>query len=307
MSTVPEESKDLGFGARVAQQSRLRLLNPDGSFNARRSGQPLLRSLSSYHLLLSLPWPRFYALVVVGYLLTNLAFAYGYWLCGGLDGIAATDGAGRFAECFFFSVQTLATIGYGKIAPVGTAAHLLVTLEALVGMLGFAVATGILFARFSRPTADILFSHRAIVAPYRDGKAFQFRIVNARSNHLTEVEAVVVVTLGNPGMKGRSFHELKLERAKVMFLPLHWVVNHAIDESSPLYGMDAAALAAQDAEFLVLIKGVDETFSQTVHVRTSYKHDEILWGVKFRDMFLPPSGDVVEIDVRRLHDVEPAA
>lgn len=302
-----EQKEDLGFGSRVAEQSRVRLLNHDGTFNVERKGLPFFRSLSLYHFLLTVSWRSFYALVALSYLLTNLIFAIGYLLCGpgALDGAVAQDAAGRFWEAYFFSVQTLATIGYGKVSPNNLASHLLVLVEALVGLLGFALATGLLFARFSRPTADLLFSSRAIIAPYRGGKAFQFRLANSRNNQLTEVDATVVVTKGRMGSKGRQFLELKLERDRVMFLPLHWVVVHAIDESSPLWGLDEAGFAAEDLEFLILIKGVDETFSQSVHVRASYKHSEVLWNVRFRDMFLPSEDGVVRIDVRRLDEVDP--
>lgn len=300
-------SEDLGFGSKVAEQSRLRLLNQDGTFNVERTGLPWLRSLNLYHHLLTIPWLQFHLLLAAAYVVANLLFACAYLACGpdALTGTAAQTAAGRFAECFFFSVQTLATIGYGSISPKSTAANLLVTFEALTGLLGVALATGILFARFSRPSAALLFSRRAIVAPYHGGKAFEFRIANSRSNQLTEVEATVVVTKGKAGAKGRQFFELKLERSGVMFLPLHWVIVHPIDEASPLFGMDAAAFAEQDVEFLILIKAVDETFSQTVHVRSSYKHDEVLWNVRFRDMFVPAADGRARIDVRRLDEVEP--
>jgi inward rectifier potassium channel len=301
------KGEDLGIGQRVAEQSRVRLLNQDGSFNVERQGLPLLRSLSLYHYALSIRWSTFFLWIGAAYLVVNLIFAGGYYACGegALEGAVARDASGRFLESFFFSVQTLATIGYGKLTPSSLGAHVLVTIEALVGLLGFALATGLLFARFSRPTGDILFSRTAIIAPFSGGSAFQFRIVNSRSNHLTDVEAVVVASMGRPGTKGRQFLELKLERSRVMFLPLHWVVVHPIDESSPLYGLEARHFEERELEFLILIKAVDETFAQTVHVRSSYKHHEVAWNVRFRDMFLPSDDGKARIDVRRLSDVIP--
>ncbi|MDX1984395.1 MAG: ion channel [Bryobacteraceae bacterium] len=304
----PDESNDLGIGAKVAEQSGVRLLNQDGTFNVQRQGLGLLRSLSIYHHLLSMRWTGFFALIVSAYVLTNLLFAFGYLLCGpeGLEGTTATTPGGRFLEAYFFSVQTLATIGYGKMNPANLGAHILVSIEALVGLLGFALATGLLFSRFSRPTADILFSRNAIIAPFRGGRALEFRIVNSRSNHLTAVEATVVAAMGRLGTKGRQFYELNLERNQVMFLPLHWVVVHPIDESSPLYGLTASQFEERDIEFLILIKAVDETFAQTVHVRSSYTHHEVLWHRKFRDMFVSPNNGNARIDVRRLSETEPA-
>lgn len=302
-----EDKEDLGFGKRVAEQSRVRLLNHDGTFNVERRGLPVFRSLSLYHYLLTVSWRRFHTLVALSYILANFVFAGAYMLCGpgALDGTTAPAGLERFLQCFFFSVQTLATIGYGKVSPNTLPANLLVLVEAFIGLLGFALATGLLFVRFSRPTADLLFSKRAVIAPYRGGKAFQFRLVNSRNNQLTEVRATVVVTKGRLGNKGRQFLELELERDQVMFLPLHWVVVHSINESSPLWGLDKAAFEEEDVEFLILIKAVDETFSQRVHVRASYSHNEVLWNMKFRDLFLPSDDGVVRIDVRKLDEVEP--
>ncbi len=302
-----EDKHDLGFGARVAQQSQQRLVNPDGSFNVKRTGLSYLRSLSPYHHLLSMSWTKFQALVGAGYLLTNLVFAFGYFLCGpdALQGIVARNHLERFLECFFFSVQTLATIGYGRINPANLGANVLVSVEALIGMFGMAMATGLLFARFSRPSADLLFSSRAIIAPFQGRTSLQFRIVNSRSNQLSGVEATVVATIGSPGKKGRKFHELKLDRSSVMFLPLHWVIVHPIDESSPLFELDRAGFDDLDIEVLVMIRAVDETFFSTVHARTSYKASEIEWNVKFSDMFLPNADGVVRIDVQRLDRFEP--
>lgn len=310
MNTGQEDlDKDLGLGSRVAQQSRQRFLNRDGSFNVSRHGNSFFESISLYHWILSMSWTKFNALVVVAYFLTNILFAAGYLLCGAgsLHGSVGVTFAERYWEAFFFSVQTLATIGYGIISPEGFAANILVSFEALFGLLGFALATGLLFARFSRPNAQIIYSKQAIIAPYRGITAFEFRIINQRSSQLIGVEATVVLArneLAN-GVSMRKFHQLKLEREKVMFFPLHWVIVHPIDESSPLAGVTKDELDRSDAEFLILLTGVDETFSQTVHSRSSYKHDEIIWNAKFRDMFEPIEGESVSINLRKLHDIEP--
>ena len=175
----------------------------------------------------------------------------------------------------------------------------------MIGGLGFALATGLVYARFSRPNAKILFSERAVIAPYKDMTAFEFRIVNARSNQLVEVQATVVLSrMEEPhGKRSRKFHELKLERNTVKLFPLHWVVVHPIDETSPLRDVTPEQLAASDTEFLVLLSGIDETSSQSVHVRSSYKHDEVVWGAKFGDMFTPSDGEI-RVDLRKLHDIQ---
>lgn len=298
MSTPPQ---DLGFGARVAR-GRRRLLNQDGSFNVARRGLAFLESLSLYHSLLTISWLRFNALVAAAYLAVNALFACAYLLCG--PGALAGAESGSFAEAFFFSVHTLATIGYGSISPRTLPANLVVTAEALAGMLGFALATGLLFARFSRPQARILFSRQAVIAPYREISGFMFRIANQARNELTGLEATVLLTLLHGD--GRRFLPLKLERATVMFFPLHWVVVHPIDESSPLHGMTERTLAGLDAEVLILLTALDDTFSQTVHARSSYKSAEIVWGARFADMFAVDEDGILTADLRRIHDVIPA-
>ena len=305
-----DESSDLGLGSRVAQQSRVRFLNRDGTFNAARLGLSFGESQNRYHLLLTISWTKFILLLILCYFLTNTLFAFLYVLCGpgALQGATGVTFAERFTEAFFFSVQTLATIGYGVFSPRGLAANLLVTVEALAGLLGFALATGILFARFSRPGAKIIFSKDAIIAPYRGITAFEFRIANTRSSELIDVKATVVPsrTEFQNGISTRRFHPLTLERSGVMFFPLHWVVVHPIDPTSPLFGVTKEAFEASDAEFMVLLTAVDETFSQTVHTRSSYKHHEVIWGAKFSDMFIDAGGPNLGIDLRRIHDTEPA-
>jgi inward rectifier potassium channel len=304
-----EDTRDLGFGRRVAEQTRTRFLNRDGSFNVRRAGLPFLRSLSAYHALLTISWPRFFLLSALAYFVTNILFAGAYLLCGpgALAGSKATGLAGRFAEAFFFSVQTLATIGYGVLSPNGLIPNMLSALEALFGLMGFALITGILFSRFSRPTPHIVFSEKAVVAPFREGQALMFRIANERSNQLTDLQAKVTLSRmeGPPGAQVRRFHLLNLDRPQVLFFPLHWVVVHPIDEQSPLRGVSAEEFQAADSEILILISAMDETFFQTVHVRSSYKPDEVAWGMKFADMFLRTEDGLVGIDMRRIHDLEP--
>jgi inward rectifier potassium channel len=303
-----DESSDLGLGSRVAQQSRVRFLNRDGTFNAARLGLSFGEFQNRYHLLLTISWTKFVTFLVLCYFLANTLFAFLYVLCGpgALHGATGVTLSERFTEAFFFSVQTLATIGYGVMSPSGLAANILVTVEALTGLLGFALATGILFARFSRPGAKIIFSRNAIIAPYRGITAFEFRIANSRSSELIDVQATVVLsrTEFQDGISTRRFHPLSLERSGVMFFPLHWVVVHPIDRTSPLFGVTKEAFEASDPEFLVLLTGVDETFSQTVHTRSSYKHHEIIWGATFSDMFIEVGGSNMGIDLRRIHDTE---
>jgi inward rectifier potassium channel len=303
---------DLGFGSVVARETRRRFLNRDGSFNVRREGSRFWESLSAYHYLLTISWPKFLGFVVGSYLAANAVFALIYILAGdgALSGIQPTTTGGRFLEAFFFSVHTLATIGYGTIAPASLAAHIIVTLETLIGLVGVAVVAGISFARFSRPVAKLLFSENAVIAPYRGGRAFMFRIVNQRNNQLVDLRATVLLSRRkrDAGSGDREFLPLQLERDRVVFFPLSWTIVHPIDDHSPLRGWEREDLLECGAEFLILLNGFDETFSQTVHARSSYRGDEIVWGARFLSMFNPTDEDgVISVDIRKLHDIERVA
>ena len=300
-------NEDLGLGGKLSERSRARLLNHDGTFNVRRNRLGPFHPYNAYHTLLSLPVPRLLVLMVAGYVVTNLLFASLYWLAGpGALSSAAASPAGRFEDCVFFSVQTLATIGYGKLVPNTRAANILVAIEALVGLLGFAILSGLLFARFTRPTARISFSRNAIVAPYENGWALMFRLANLRNHDLTDVHAVVSFArwVDDDGQRRRRFDQLALERDAIIFMPLHWVVVHPITDASPLRGLTPDTLAGADPEVVCLISAADETFAQTVHAKTSYDKSDIVWGARFRDMYLTDA-DRVAIDLNRLHDVEP--
>lgn len=307
METTPQRlNEDLGLGGKLSERSRARLLNRDGTFNVRRNNLSPLHPYNAYNTLLSLPVPRLLALMAAGYLATNFIFGMLYWLAGpeALAGAAQSD-LGRLEDCLFFSVQTLATIGYGKLVPATRVANILVAIEALFGLLGFAVLSALLFARFTRPTAKINFSRNALIAPYENGWALMFRLVNLRNHDLTDVHAVVSFarwTTEN-GKRRRRFDQLALERAFILFMPLHWVIVHPIDEKSPLRGFTPASLADADPEIVCLISAADETFAQIVHAKTSYDKADIVWGARFRDMYLADV-DHVTIDMTRLHDFE---
>jgi len=298
--------QDLGLGGKLSERSRARLLNHDGTFNVRRNNFSPFHPFNAYHTLLSLSVPRLLGLIAFGYLVTNVIFAILYWLCGaGALAGAADSPVGRFEDCLFFSVQTLATIGYGRLVPETRVANVLVAVEALVGLLGFAMLSGLLFARFTRPMAKIAFSANALIAPYDDGWALMFRLVNLRNHNLADVRAVVSFArwVTDGGGRRREFDALALERESIMFMPLHWVIVHPITDASPMRGLTAAALTEMEPEFVCLISADDETFAQTVHAKTSYDKNDIVWGAKFSDMYTADV-DHVAIDMSRLSDFQ---
>lgn len=302
-----DEFRDLGLGIKVSNQTQ-RMINRNGSFNVKRRGLPFLQSLSVYHTLITTSWLNFNALLVASFFAVNVFFAALYLVIGFEHLIGATA-AGLFERCtdaFFFSTQTFTTVGYGRISPAGLLTNTVATFESMAGWLYFAMAAGLFYGRFSRPHARIIFSKHAVVAPYRGGMAFEFRIANERDNQLIEVEAQVQLSRREfqNGQTKRIFYPLTLERSQVTFFPLTWTVVHPIDESSPLSGLTQESLAESDAEFLILLKAFDDTFSQTVHARSSYKHNEVIVGAKFGNIYGTDERGKTTVDLHRMHDIE---
>jgi inward rectifier potassium channel len=281
-----------------------RVINPDGSFNVLRRGANW-RDVNPYLHLVSISWTRFFGWVLLGYILVNLLFATVYFLLGpgaltrGVNPVIDSD---RFLQGFFFSSQTLTTVGFGAIAPATPAANVVAALEALSGLLGFAVATGLLFGRVSRPSARIGFSNKALITSYQDGTSFQFRVVNRRANTLIEPAATLMLMTVDrtDGSWRREFQVLRLERPSIMLFPLTWTIVHPIDADSPLRGKTHADLEALQAEFIILFKAWDETFSQTVHQRFSYRYTELVWGGRFTPAFAVDTKGELQVHVDKV-------
>ncbi len=286
-----------------------RAINKDGQFNVRRSGVTW-RDAHPYLFLINVPWTAFIALVTAAFIVANLLFAAVYMAIG-IDHIKGTEAPTewlRFIYAFFFSAHTLTTVGYGNMYPMGVAANTVAAIESLAGLLAFALATGLLFGRFSRPSARIGFSRNMLVAPYLDGTSLQFRIVNRRSNNLIDLEArLLLMTVEFIGERlQRRYARLELERNQVQFFPLTWTVVHPIDEKSPFFGKTPEDLARLQAEVMIMIRAFDETFGQTVHARYSYRYDEIVWGAKFAPAFEVEENGDLRVEVNRVGAIEAA-
>ena len=311
--SVEAEDRDLGFGS-LAQRGNHRLVNRDGSFAVSRQGGRWHRSLTAYHALLTMSWRRFLLMAALTYAGFNLLFGLAYLACGpgAIAGPPPEDPSmgGPVLRAFILAVHTSSTVGYGQLVPASVPAHLVMTVQAFLTLVLVALGTGIVFARFSRPNADLAWSEHAVVAPYRGIRAFMVRVANRRENQIVDMQAKLILTLfeERDGKRHRGFYELELERRKVSFLPLSWTIVHPIDEASPLHGLTAEDCERLRVEVVLLLRGRDATTAQDVHDWTSYAGDQILFGEKFANIFEQQGEDgPLTMDVRRIDEHEPAA
>ena len=281
------------------------IMNRDGGFNVVRKGVPAFHWSDLYHLLLNISWTKFFALICSGYVAINALFATAY-LAGG-DAIEHAR-RGNFLDAFFFSVQTMATVGYGSLYPKTYYANTLVTVEALLGMLGVAMATGLMFARFSIPKARVQFSRVAVITSYNGVPNLIFRVANERENWIVAAQISLTLVSSEITKEGevmRRFYDLPLVRSQSPLFALTWTVMHPIDENSPLYAITSDRMSEDNMEILVTFTGLDETVSQTIHARHSFVSGEILRNMRFVDILSRTPDGRRSIDFSRFHDVMP--
>lgn len=308
--TTPKTEKSFDPGAGLKYQGRTkRIINKDGSYNVIKTGRRFSPN-DIYLNMLRVSWPKFALIVGVFYIVVNVAFALAYCIIGmdQVRGAEVDTPIESFIYAFFFSTQTFTTVGYGGMSPHGVTANFMASFEAAFGVISLAVITGLLYGRFSKPNARILFSDHALISPFQGGTAWMCRISNMRTNVLSEVNVSVVSVMTREvnGEFTRDYRELKMERNYLLMFPLSWTLVHPIDENSPFFGMTPEDLGKVEAEVLVFVKAFDDTFSQNVHTRYSYRAEEWLWGMKFTKAFsIEPGGDIV-LDLNNIHNVEPA-
>lgn len=283
-------NNETGLGTNTALSGG-RFFNKNGAPNIEVHGLPLWRRLNIYHSLLSMPRWKFLFAIILFFVTVNLFFASVYlWIgidhLGGM--VAHTDGE-KFGEAFFFSAQTFTTVGYGRINPTGFLASLTASLEALIGLMSFALVTGLLYGRFARPRAYIRYSKNALFVPFREGVALMFRMVPYTKNYLLNVEVKVTLALKieEGGQLKNKFFNVPLDIAKATTMTSNWTLVHMINEDSPLFGFTRKDIADAEAELLVFVQGFDESFSNTVVSRTSYRYEDFVYGAKFAPMFHP--------------------
>jgi len=282
-----KNTENSGFGANASG----RFINKDGLPNVKRRGVNVINRLSWYHTMLNLSSFRFITYLVVMYILINLVFALIYYLIGveHLTGIDKSDPMNEFIDVFFFSSQTFTTVGYGRIAPVGFMASLVATFEAFLGLLTFAIATGLFYGRFSRPRAYLRFSEIAVIAPFKDVTALMFRLAPYKNNALTDADVTLstAIEITESGIVKSNFYRLETQLSKINTLALNWTVVHKIDENSPFYGFSEDDFKNTNIEIIIHVRAFDEVFSNTVVQRSSYVSNEIIYGAKFIPMFYP--------------------
>ncbi|MGC1310097.1 MAG: ion channel [Phormidesmis sp.] len=289
---------------RASKLPKVHIHIKDGRFHILGLGAWYSYWRSPYYLMLTVPWQGFFAITVGVYTLAN-ALCAALFLAGG-EGTIENAAPGSFFDAFFFSVQTSASIGYGVMSPGTTYAHLLVTLEAIVSLLGIAVLTGLAYARFARPTAQVLFSRPVVIAPFQGTPTLMFRAANERRNQILEAQMRVYLTLDehSDGRMMRRFYELGLLRDRNPSFFLSWTAFHPIDEHSPLYGLSHRDLIRASAAVIVSIVGIDQTVAQAIHTRHTYYARDLLWNRQFKDIIhRMPDGDRY-IDFADFHEVE---
>lgn len=277
-----------GFGTNSADYGG-RFVNKDGTPNIEKRGMHFLDRISWYHTLLQLSRWKFLMLILSFYMCINLIFAVIYYLIGieHLQGITSGNRLEEFFEAYFFSAQTFTTVGYGRISPNGILTSTVAAVEALVGLLSFAIATGLFYGRFSKPKAYLRFSENAVLAPYQNGLAIMLRVAPFKNNSLldAEVHMTAGIIMEQDGKTSNNFFTLDLEYAKINSLSLSWTIVHPITENSPFYNFTEDDFKNANGELLVFVKAFDDMFSNTVATRSSYTLNEIILGAKFVPMY----------------------
>ncbi len=310
INTKAQPEINTGFGINPSNYGG-RFINKDGQANIEKRGIGFLERISWFHTMLLLPRWKFFSIIFLFYICINLLFAGIYFLAG-VESLGIIPSASKlinFTESFFFSTQTFTTVGYGRISPVGFLSSSIAAFEALLGLLSFALATGLLYGRFSKPVAYLRFSHNALIAPYKDMNALMLRVAPFKNTNLVDAAANVTLgmTIEENGINVNKFYQLELEFNTVNSLTLSWTIVHPITEKSPLYNFTKSDFENIKGEILVFIKAFDDMFSNTVVARTSYVFSEVHYGAKFEPMYERAStGDKTIIHLNKLNSFLPA-
>lgn len=289
INNTAQPDKNSGFGTNASSYGG-RFVNKNGTPNVEKRGMNLLRRISWYHTMIDMPNWKFMLILFTFYIIINFIFAILYYAIGieHLDGIPKSQSVlNQFGQAYFFSAQTFTTVGYGHISPTGFLTSALSAAEALIGLLSFAIATGLFFGRFSKPTAFLKFSHNALISPYGENKGLMIRLVPFKNTNFTDATAKITLgmTIEENGQQTNKFYNLELELDRINALSLSWTLVHPITKNSPLYNFTEEDFKKIHGEILVFITTFDDMFSNTVAARTSYTFNEIVYGAKFKTMY----------------------
>jgi inward rectifier potassium channel len=288
LNTNAKTQSNTGFGINTSDYGG-RFVNKNGQANVEKKGIGFLERISWYHTMLAMPRWKFLTLIILFYISVNLLFAGIYYMAGveKLNGVTGGSTSEKFGEAFFFSAQTLTTVGYGHVSPAGFLMSSIAAIEALVGLLTLAIITSLLYGRFSKPTAYLKFSQNAIIAPYKDITALMLRIAPFKNTTLTDAEAklTTVIAVEENDKITNKFFSLPLEMEKISSLPLSWTIVHPINDESPFYNFTKEDFENMRGEIFIYIKAFDDMFSNTVVARSSYLFKEVVYGAKFLPMY----------------------
>ena len=284
------KGKEFGLGNETIGHNK-RILNKDGTFNLERKGLSVMESFSFFHWMINTNWITFFSIVVVCYFMSSAFFAFVYDVLLGsshFHGIESISKSGNYLELFFFSAQNSTTVGYGRINPATNIASFIAVLDALSGVIYFAVVTGLLYGRFSKPIPKIMFSQIGVVAPYKDGNAVMFRLANKLNQQLQNAQVRLITSLivDVDGKPSRQYFELELERKEIIFLASSWTIVHALDDKSPFFQMTKEEFELCEPEFMLQLKVYDNSYSQDTFTNTSYRKEEIIWNAKFEKILI---------------------
>ncbi len=293
-----EKIQDPGFGDKSFNRLQQRMVRDNGDYNVILKGAKYSTKDIYIHLT-KMSWSMFLSITTLGFLLINLFFALIYVSIGeeGILGASKNDWLNHFWHAYFFSCQTFTTVGYGALAPQTFTANAVAAIEVFIGLLWFALITGLLYARFSRPTTRIAFSKNIIIASYKGIKALELRIVNERKSPMRELNADLILSINEireDNHVHRNYYNLNLERKSVLFFPLSWVIVHPIDEGSPFFEKTKDEIMSMDIELFVFLKGYDDSFSQAIPASHSYLGEDLVWGARFvRNFYTEKNGQTV--------------
>jgi len=292
------EGQDIGLDRNI-HNNRQRTINPDGSFNIKKVTGKIIGNVNPYHWIITISWTKYWIVILSFYIGMNISFATFYYFIGieQLSGLIGDTIFVQWLNCFFFSVQCFTTVGFGGIHPIGVSANFVAAFESFAGLMTFAISTGSLYGRFSRPISRIKYSENILIAPYKEGTGMQFIVASELSSALMEMEATVNVSWNDTNDKGlpiRKFQQVKLEIDKIAMFPMSWVINHPIDEESVLYNRSIEEIKAIRLEVFILLKGFDDVFSQIIYNRHEFVAEDFVWGAKFsKPFYVDESGKII--------------